>query len=125
MRANNNIPFSAEQVKNLLYEKRMTQVELAKYLDINKDYLQQVLKNGKINGQMLARMARVLDCEPESLVIGKVISATRWKLISPAGIYECSECGQNVMTNDISAYRFCHGCGAEMGVIKELKGRRE
>jgi len=37
-----------------------------------------------------------------------------WKRISPAGIYECSCCGQNVMTNDIECYKFCHGCGAKM-----------
>ena len=38
-----------------------------------------------------------------------------WKKISPADIYECSECGQNVMTQDICAYHYCHGCGAKMG----------
>ena len=37
-----------------------------------------------------------------------------WIKISPANIYECSECGKSVMTNDICAYDFCHGCGAEM-----------
>ena len=38
----------------------------------------------------------------------------RWIKISSADIYECSECGQNVMTADICAYRYCHGCGAKM-----------
>ena len=38
----------------------------------------------------------------------------KWIKISPANIYECSECGKSVMTNDICAYDFCHGCGAEM-----------
>ena len=37
-----------------------------------------------------------------------------WKQISPAKIYECSVCGQNVMTSDIDAYKFCHGCGSRM-----------
>lgn len=37
-----------------------------------------------------------------------------WKQISPARIYECDICGQNVMTDDINAYRYCHGCGAKM-----------
>lgn len=37
-----------------------------------------------------------------------------WAQISPQGIYECSECGQNVMTSDICVYKFCHGCGAKM-----------
>lgn len=38
----------------------------------------------------------------------------RWNRISPAKIYECSKCGKNVMTDDIEAYTFCHGCGAKM-----------
>lgn len=38
----------------------------------------------------------------------------KWVRISPAKIYECSICGQNVMTDDIECYRFCHGCGADM-----------
>lgn len=37
-----------------------------------------------------------------------------WIKISPAGIYECSECEKNVMTSDIEAYECCHGCGARM-----------
>lgn len=37
-----------------------------------------------------------------------------WIKISPAGIHECSECGKNVMTSDIEAYEYCHGCGARM-----------
>lgn len=38
----------------------------------------------------------------------------KWIKISPAGIYECSECGRNVMTSDIDVYRWCHGCGCRM-----------
>ena len=38
----------------------------------------------------------------------------KWIKISWAGIYECSECGQNVMTSDIDCYKWCHGCGAKM-----------
>ena len=37
-----------------------------------------------------------------------------WIKISPAGIYECSECRKNVMTSDIEAYEYCHGCGTKM-----------
>ena len=43
----------------------------------------------------------------------------KWVRISPAGIYECSICGKNVMTSDIDAYDFCHGCGADMRRGKE------
>ena len=39
-----------------------------------------------------------------------------WKKISPADIYKCSECSQNVMTQDIDAYNFCHGCGCPMEI---------
>ena len=39
-----------------------------------------------------------------------------WKKISPAGIYECSKCGQNVKTQDICAYHFCHGCGIKINM---------
>ena len=38
----------------------------------------------------------------------------RWIKISPAGIYECSGCGQNVMTGNIEAYKYCHGCGRKV-----------
>lgn len=38
----------------------------------------------------------------------------RWIKISPAGIYECSGCGQNVLTCDINVYKYCHGCGRRM-----------
>lgn len=38
----------------------------------------------------------------------------QWLQISPARIYECSECAQMVMTGDISCYKYCHGCGAYM-----------
>lgn len=40
----------------------------------------------------------------------------KWKKISPASIYECSVCGQTVMTDDIEAYSYCHGCGVKMEV---------
>ena len=42
-----------------------------------------------------------------------------WVKISPAGIYECSNCKKNVMTSDIEAYERCHGCGAHMRLEEE------
>lgn len=58
--------------------------------------------------------------------VGKAIEAlsqpqrirARWVQISPAKIYECSLCGKNVMTEDIDAYDFCHGCGADMRQVE-------
>lgn len=38
----------------------------------------------------------------------------KWKRISPAGIYECTNCNQVIMTSDIDCYKYCHGCGARM-----------
>lgn len=38
----------------------------------------------------------------------------KWKKISPAGIYECTNCNQMIMTSDIDCYKYCHGCGVRM-----------
>ena len=38
----------------------------------------------------------------------------KWKRISPAGIYECTNCNQVIMTSDIDCYKYCHGCGVKM-----------
>lgn len=48
-----------------------------------------------------------------------------WIKISPANIYECSECHQVVMTPDIKCYLYCHQCGTEMRVKDELGGREQ
>lgn len=47
-----------------------------------------------------------IDAEP--------VKHGKWVRISPAKIYECSECGQTILTGDIECYKFCHGCGARM-----------
>ena len=43
----------------------------------------------------------------------------RWTQISPAGIYECSECAQMVMTKDIGCYRYCPNCGSFNGGVED------
>lgn len=53
----------------------------------------------------------VLKGMPEIVVEEKT---GHWKKISPAGIMECSVCGENVLTGDIEAYKYCHHCGAKM-----------
>ena len=40
----------------------------------------------------------------------------KWKKIHPQGIYECSECGGNILTDDIECYKYCHHCGIRMEV---------
>ena len=42
-----------------------------------------------------------------------------WKKISPAGIYECSNCKNDVMTADIDVYKYCHRCGCKMDEVSE------
>ena len=58
-------------------------------------------------GEAVIRIEQLPPAQPERI-------KGHWVKISPANIYECSECGKNVMTNDICAYDFCHGCGADM-----------
>ena len=66
-------------------------------------------------------LARCFDGRAADIILEDIPSADvapvrhgHWIKISPAGIYECSECGKNVMTSDIEAYEYCHGCGARM-----------
>ena len=54
----------------------------------------------------------LIQDEPTADVVEVVHS--EWKRISHAKIYECSVCGQTVMTDDIDCYSFCHNCGAKM-----------
>lgn len=58
--------------------------------------------------EALEQIIKLLDADVAQIRHG------HWIKISPAGIYECSECGKNVMTSDIKAYEYCHGCGAIM-----------
>ena len=51
------------------------------------------------------------QCVRDALALLREQEPVKWLKISPAGIYECSGCGQNVFTSDIEVYRFCHGCG--------------
>lgn len=64
-------------------------------------------------GMTLPNVIEPLDIVFDAPTIDPVRKG-KWIKISPAGIYECSECGQNVMTSDIDVYRWCHGCGAKM-----------
>ena len=67
-------------------------------------------RHGEINGLNWA--CDIIEAMPSADVAP--VRHGHWIKISPAGIYECSECGKNVMTSDIEAYEYCHGCGARM-----------
>ena len=73
-----------------------------------------------IHNQTLADASQMIQDLPS--VNTQEPKTGHWKQISPARIYECDICGQNVMTDDISAYRYCHGCGAKMIESQESEG---
>lgn len=59
------------------------------------------------NKEICTKLKQLQSAQPER-------KKGKWIKISPANIYECSICGQNVMTNDIDCYHYCHGCGVDM-----------
>lgn len=63
---------------------------------------------GKITLDKYMEMTKPLDREIE-----QEPKTGHWKRIG-YDLYECSICGQDVMTSDICAYRHCHCCGAKM-----------
>ena len=63
---------------------------------------------GKITICEYLEMTKPLDREIE-----QEPKTGRWKRIG-YDLYECSICGQDVMTGDICAYRHCHCCGTRM-----------
>ena len=57
------------------------------------------------------------DAQKFKQIVNELPSAERtghWIRTTPAKLYECSACGQNVLTTDIDCYNYCHGCGARM-----------
>ena len=87
-----------------------------RYIDVEplEDKLKEHIKKTESELMLgaLSTFLRVLDITPTADVVP--VRHGHWVKISPAGIYECSECGKNVMTSDIEAYVWCHGCGARM-----------
>lgn len=64
------------------------------------------LKTAKTLMMQLPSAEPAIEAEP--------VRRGRWIRISPARIYECSICGQNIMAKYIDCYKFCFGCGAKM-----------
>ena len=56
----------------------------------------------------------VTEVYKKAIALLNIQEATEWIQISPAKIYECKQCGQQIMTNDISSYKYCHGCGRKV-----------
>lgn len=55
------------------------------------------------------------DAHNTAIRILKSTETTRWKIISPTlHIYECERCGENLITDDISVYKYCHNCGRKV-----------
>ncbi len=92
-------------------KKGESRIEISDILDYFKDI--NSMYNDCLRHDSLKRMLEDLVAETrEDVELER--KTGRWNKISPAGIYECSECGKNVMTADIEAYEFCHGCGCKM-----------
>lgn len=89
-----------EQVRWVLYSIDIPSPTVPEYIEHHKQ-VQEVM--AKIN-----EMRNKIEALPFAEKAGK------WKKISPAGIYECSVCGHDVMTTDIEVYRYCPNCGARM-----------
>lgn len=68
----------------------------------------QIVLNEQNRRDMLDKFKSIPSADVRENIHGE------WKKISPAGIYECSNCGREVMTSDIDVYNFCHRCGADM-----------
>ena len=85
---------------------------VAKYIEIEDAY--RTLSDYYHHSTYVQSIAlrEALDRVPAADVVER--KTGKWVKISPAGIYECSQCGQNIMTSDIEVYKFCHGCGAKM-----------
>ena len=83
----------------------MTRKEAIKRMEICRNFLANNYSDmGEPNFTAFNMAIKALEQEPKT---GK------WRQIG-YDIYECSICGQNVMTGDICAYKHCHGCGAKM-----------
>ena len=82
-------------------------------IDIPKDALKEMKTEELIS---IESLDTAIECIKNGTPLDDVKAENKgeWKRISPTGIYECSHCGQNVMTSDIKCYKFCHGCGARM-----------
>lgn len=75
-----------------------------------------IVAHNNVNGEItLNRYDKIIDGIYEiPSADAAPVRHGHWIKISPAGIYECSECQKNVMTSDIEAYEYCHGCGVRM-----------
>lgn len=74
------------------------------------------IKKGQTSAEV-EQAVKAAYAEAESATINT--NTAYWVKISPEGIYECSECGQNVKTDDIDAYDYCYGCGRKMSLAKK------
>lgn len=52
-----------------------------------------------------------LECIEDILELLKEQETTRWKKISPAGIYKCEKCGKHIISQDIECFKYCFNCG--------------
>lgn len=108
----------AEAILELLREQNDAITALQCALDMANDKLAYISPDEDIpyydcdagRGQLNAWSKAIYEYTKEELKP----KPTQWIKISPSNIYECKRCGQHVMTGNINAYKYCHGCGSKV-----------
>lgn len=93
---------------------------MPRYIDANKlEELCDIMaeKCGDIGESIWKQFRTTVEWSPTADVVER--KHGRWIRVSPARIYECSICGQNIMAKYIDCYKFCFGCGAKMDEVKD------
>lgn len=91
----NDTVLLGDRVKTLLKEKGLTQLQLAKYIGRDKDYLNACIRKGYINQSTLIEIAKYLDCHP--LYINKE-SAPQLSFIAYTGFtYDYVDCVKGLL----------------------------
>ena len=75
---------------------------------------EELVEHAEVNCESKDFVRKLMDYVADAPTVEPERKKGTWVQISPAKIYECSDCGQTVMTDDIDCYKFCHGCGADM-----------
>lgn len=76
------------------------------------------VKKGQTSAEV-EQAVKAAYAEAEGQSVNPEIKTGYWVKISPEGIYQCSECGKTVKTDDIDAYMYCHGCGIKINLAKK------
>lgn len=121
----NTIP-GTEYDEDLLFEGYLSRARIIRILETRNRNYRKELETTTSESRRIELLHNIAMCDvfwmdlfdirPDNV---EQVKNAVWVKISPAGIYECSNCKKNVMTSDIEAYERCHGCGAHMRLEEE------